>query len=294
VQLHEFLPLLYKISEAISLLDMLLSFSHSAIQNNYVCPEISETMALHNARHPILEQVSSGAIVKNDVFADSTIRMQFVTGPNMSGKTIYLNLIALVIVMAQTGSFVPCDYASIRITDKLLTRIGHDDSRHAQMSSFTQEMRECMFVLNQVTEKSLVIIDELGRGTSTADGMGITVAIVEELLKKTSFVFLATHFVRVCDVFDTNPNCVTLQLKASIVNDNQPITKYEYKVGNGACKMKHYGIHLAQRIGFPDQVIATASEVSDILEKTWDQLQKDNPIYKLMKRDELYVKVEYV
>jgi DNA mismatch repair protein MSH4 len=165
LRLHEYLPLMYKISEAISLLDLLSCFASVSLKHDYVCPELGETLALHNAWHPILERISSTPIVKNDVFADSTLKMQFITGSNMSGKTVYLNQIAIIVIMAQMGCFVPCDYASIRITDKLLTRIGHDDDQQAQMSSFTQEIREIVFLLSQVTDRSLVIIDELGRGT---------------------------------------------------------------------------------------------------------------------------------
>ena len=172
-----------------------------AHEEDYVKPEISDTLALRNSRHPILEKVSSTPVVPNDCYVDDSVRFQIVTGPNMSGKSIYLNQIAIISVMAQLGCYVPCDYASIKISTKLLTRIGHDVGRHAEMSSFTEEMRDAMFILQQCNDSSMVIIDELGRGTSTTDGIALTIAVSEELLKTKSFVLLATHFSEVGDVF---------------------------------------------------------------------------------------------
>jgi DNA mismatch repair protein MSH4 len=173
---------------------MLLCFALVAHEEDHVKPEISDTLALRNSRHPILEKVSSTPVVPNDCYVDDSVRFQIVTGPNMSGKSIYLNQIAIILVMAQLGCYVPCDYASIKISTKLLTRIGHDDGRHAEMSSFTEEMRDAMFILQQCNDSSMVIIDELGRGTSTTDGIALTIAVSEEVLKTKSFVLLATHF----------------------------------------------------------------------------------------------------
>jgi DNA mismatch repair protein MSH4 len=124
---HGHLPILYRISESIAILDLIVSFASVAAQEDFVQPSFSDTLALQKARHPILERNRKLDIVANDTFADESIRLQIISGPNMSGKTIYLDQIALIVVMAQIGSFVPCTFASVRITDKLLTRIGHDD-----------------------------------------------------------------------------------------------------------------------------------------------------------------------
>jgi DNA mismatch repair protein MSH4 len=272
------------------MLDMLLCFALVAHEEDYVKPEISDTLALRNSRHPILEKVSSTPVVPNDCYVDESVRFQIVTGPNMSGKSIYLNQIAIILVMAQLGCYVPCDYASIRISTKLLTRIGHDDGRHAEMSSFTEEMRDAMFILQQCNDSSMVIIDELGRGTSTADGIALTIAVSEELLKTKSFILLATHFSEVGDVFNCNPYVVCLNLKVTVSTDNlQMISMYDYKIDNGITKVKHYGIDLARKIGFSDSIISIASEVSQYLKNRWRQMHQSNLLFIKLKKEEIYI-----
>lgn len=141
------------------------------IDGHVVRPEFTDTLAIKLGRHPILCHAQDHYVVGNDTFASQSSRLQIITGPNASGKSTYLNQIALLVIMGHMGlfhfipgCFIPCQYASIRITDKILSRIGRDNGIEANASSFIIEMRETLFILDQVTDSSLVIIDELGRG----------------------------------------------------------------------------------------------------------------------------------
>ena len=152
---------LYKASESIALLDMLTSFAHCSRQMNYVRPEFAEdVLAVKSGRHPIKEKISTECFIPNDIYSDSTSNMQIITGPNMSGKSTYLRMIALLNIMAQTGSFIPADYASIRIQSQIFSRIGMDSSIDANASSFMIEMRESAFILQNITHDSLVIVSD--------------------------------------------------------------------------------------------------------------------------------------
>ncbi|KAJ3360246.1 MutS protein msh4 [Kappamyces sp. JEL0680] len=274
VYIHSQLPSLYVISESIATLDMLVAFARYSATTNTISPEFADTLAWKNARHPVMETVVP-SFVPNDAFADPGTRMQFITGTNMSGKSTYLLQIGQLQVLAQIGCYLPCEYASIRVADKLLTRIG-SDSNAAQVSSFTAEMKETAFLLDQVTENSLVLIDELGRGTSVTDGVAVTIAVSEALLgnhapltrlESKSFCFFATHFNQVCDFFDPNPYCVSLHLTS-----NQ-----EYKVTSGVCTTEHYGIETAKHVGLPEPVIQAAHQVSSHLQGAWLDLIEHNP-----------------
>ncbi|KAI8896621.1 muts domain V-domain-containing protein [Globomyces pollinis-pini] len=282
IAVHEYLPVLYQMSESLALLDFLQSLAQAAKTHGYVCPEFGNVLALKDARHPILETLIPECI-PNDMYSDDSVRMQMITGPNMSGKTTYLNQIALITIMAHIGSFVPCAYASIKPIDKILTRIGHDDHSVAQVSSFTKEMKEVANILSQATENSLVIIDELGRGTSTSDGVAVTIAVCEDLLEKQAMVFFATHFAQVTSIFENNPNVVSLHLSIqnSVQNQITDIcSKFEYKIKNGICRYENYGLELAKTVGIPSDILETAKSISSKLEKSWDQLQSTNQNYK--------------
>ncbi|KAG6876489.1 hypothetical protein C0992_012794, partial [Termitomyces sp. T32_za158] len=170
---------LYKASEAVALVDMLWSFAHSSI----IRPEFTGTLAIKSGRHPILETVqSAGTLVPNDVYCDDSSSFQIIQGPNMSGKSTYLKQIGLLTIMAMSGCFVPAEYASFRIHDALLTRLSNDDDLEKSLSTFASEMASSAMIIGLATPKSLVLVDELGRGTSPRDGLGISHAIAEELI----------------------------------------------------------------------------------------------------------------
>ncbi|KAI8907003.1 muts-like protein 4, isoform CRA_a [Powellomyces hirtus] len=269
--------ILYKISESIALLDILVSFAHMCTVSDCVRPEFTETLAIKAGRHPIKETVSTDLFVANDIYASEGANMQIITGPNMSGKSTYLRQIALLIIVAQLGAFVPAAYASVRLVDKLFSRIGMDDSLQANASTFMLEMRETAFILQNVTSRSLIIIDELGRGTSTNDGLGITFAVCEELAKSKAFTFMATHFQELASVMDGYPNVVNLHLhvehNTEVANET---LKCSYTVRDGISDEKQYGLKLAQMAGFSERALTRAKDLSCHLRMKIAKSRADN------------------
>ncbi|EXX50573.1 MutS family protein MSH4 [Rhizophagus irregularis DAOM 197198w] len=257
------ISVLYKASESIAMLDMLTSFAHQCTVSNYVRPEFTDTLAIKAGRNPMRESLYVDTFVPNDTYASSATNFQLITGPNMSGKSTYLRQIALMSIMSQIGSYVPAEYASFRIVDQLFTRICNDDNIESNASTFVVEMRETAYILQNVTDDSLVIIDELGRGTSTHDGLGITYAICEELLKTKAFIFFATHFHELTRSLTVYPNVVNLHLEVEIEEEDSRVAmKYLYRVKDGRNDEEHYGLKFGQIIGLPENVIRKATEVS--------------------------------
>ncbi|KAH8111431.1 muts domain V-domain-containing protein [Phellopilus nigrolimitatus] len=201
---------LYKASEAIALLDMLWSFAHASILR----PEFTGTLAIKAGRHPILETVqSAGTLVPNDVYCCDTSSFQIIQGPNT-----YLRQTGLLTVMAMCGCFVPAEYASFRIHDALLTRLSNDDDIERSLSTFAEEMSSSAMILGLSTTDSLILIDELGRGTSPREGLGISHAIAERLIRIKAFVFFATHFSDVATSLSRQPSVVNLHLSVQVKN----------------------------------------------------------------------------
>ena len=182
-EIREHMSKLFKICEAIALLDMLTAFAQLVTSNDYVRPHFTDTLAIGAGRHPIREKIMQGNFVPNDVYASQQKRFQIITGCNMSGKSTYIRSIALMSIMAQIGCFVPATYASFPILHQLFARLGMDDSIETNVSTFAAEMKEIAFILRNVDKRSLVIVDELGRGTSTRDGLAIAIAIAEALVQ---------------------------------------------------------------------------------------------------------------
>ncbi|KAL7751014.1 MutS protein msh4 [Sorochytrium milnesiophthora] len=267
---------LYRLSESVALLDMLWSFAHQAVTTNYTRPEFTDTLAIKAGRHPVRELVNQGRFVSNDAFADHTANVQIVSGVNMSGKSTYLRQIALISIMAQMGSFVPAEYASHRIVDQLFSRLGNDDSLEMNASSFMLEMREAAYILQNVTDRSLVIIDELGRGTSAYDGVGIAFAICEALAQTKAFVFFATHFHQLAEALAMYTNVVNLHLDVQVDTSqvDGPKMRFLYTVQDGRCVQENYGVMLASTLRFPRDVIDTAKEVSAKLTRQMQERQR--------------------
>ena len=193
--IREAIGCLYKLSESVSSLDVILSLAEVSQRPGFVRPTFSaDALVIRQGKHPILEQMGNVNIVPNDTTVTLENNFQVLTGANMSGKSTYLKQIVLLQVMAQVGCHVPADFASFRIADGIFSRIGTGDSIECNASTFTLEMKEIAYILGSVGSRSLVIMDELGRGTSTAEGASLCWAISEELMKGSAFCFLATHF----------------------------------------------------------------------------------------------------
>ncbi|KAJ3921483.1 muts domain V-domain-containing protein [Lentinula edodes] len=282
---------LYKASEAVALVDMLWSFSHSAIMR----PEFTGTLAVKSGRHPILETVqSAGTLVPNDIYCDDSSSFQIIQGPNMSGKSTYLRQVGLLSVMAMCGSFVPAEYASFRIHDALLTRLSNDDDLEKNLSTFASEMATSAMILGLATERSLILVDELGRGTSPREGIGISHAIAEGLIEQKCFVFFATHFAELSTTLSRQPSVVNLHL--AVQRTRQSASNFgmlfQYKIVDGAPEeTTHYGLELARLADLPNDVLIEASRVSKHLTELQSRHQAQSDSSKIAMRRKALLKL---
>ncbi|KZS90242.1 hypothetical protein SISNIDRAFT_551573 [Sistotremastrum niveocremeum HHB9708] len=287
---------LYMLSEKIALLDMLWSFAHVTILNSYVRPEFTGTLAIKAGRHPILEKIeAAGTIVPNDAYASSASTFQIVQGPNMcTGKSTYLRQIALLTIMAMCGSFVPAEYASFKVHDSLLTRLSNDDDMEKSLSTFANEMSSTAMILGNATADSLIIIDELGRGTSPTEGFGISYAIAEELVHLKSFVFFATHFKEISTTLTRFPNVVNLHLsvkKGRRSASNIGMT-FQYKIMDGVSEEhKHYGLELARLADLPPSILEDAEQIAYELSAKEEQAQKRSLTDKVFQRRRIMLRL---
>jgi DNA mismatch repair protein MutS len=262
---------------AISQLDVLGNFARLAASRNYARPEFSdETQIMIVAgRHPVIEQllVQKGErFVPNDLFLDdSRQQILLITGPNMGGKSTYLRQAALIILMAQMGSFVPADQARLPITDRIFTRIGAADNLARGRSTFLVEMTEVAAILNTATPASLVLLDEVGRGTATFDGLSIAWAVVEHLSSETkSRTLFATHYHELTELADLLPGIKNVHVSARETSTGIVFLK---RVETGSAD-KSYGIEVARMAGLPPAVIARAREILERHEQAEHQLSE--------------------
>ncbi|PFH48211.1 hypothetical protein AMATHDRAFT_150385 [Amanita thiersii Skay4041] len=277
---------LYKASEAVALIDMLWSFSHSSITR----PEFTGTLAIKAGRHPILETVqSAGTIIANDVYCDGSSTFQMIQGPKLAllGKSTYLRQVALLTILAMCGCFVPAEYASFRIHDALLTRLSNDDDLERSLSTFASEMASSAMILSLATPRSLVLIDELGRGTSPIEGMGICHAIAEALIELKPFVFFATHFTELTATLSRKPNVINLHL--SVQRSHRDKTNFgitfQYKILDGASEfMDHYGLELARLADLPEDVLVEGRSVAKVLRALHTQHERASESGKIFTR----------
>ncbi len=247
-------------AEKISLIDAYVSLAETAAQNGYVRPEVDygEETTIVDGRHPVVEKFVEGYFVPNDTHLNiSDSRMMLITGPNMSGKSTYMRQVALITVMAQIGSFVPAREARISICDKVFTRVGASDDLASGQSTFMLEMTECAHILKCATKRSLIIYDEIGRGTATFDGMSIAWAIAEFTAKKIGAKTLfATHYHELCEL-ESLPGVVNYNIAAKKRGDEITFLR---KIVKGAAD-DSYGIEVAKLAGVPNEVIKRAKEV---------------------------------
>ena len=257
-------------SRRIAQLDCLISLAEVAALNNYTRPVLKEEKGIEilAGRHPVVEHLSHQTrYISNDTVFEEGEIIRLITGPNMSGKSTFLRQVVLIVLMAQIGSFVPADKAEIGLVDRIFTRIGAQDAIHQGQSTFMVEMLETANILNNATPRSLLILDEIGRGTSTYDGLSIAWAIIEYLHshpKLKPFTLFATHYHELTELASLYPGVRNYNVAVSEA-DGEVI--FLHKIVPGAAD-RSYGIHVAQMAGLPAPVISRANEILKQLEAT--------------------------
>ncbi len=251
-----YITYLQDVSKKIAELDCLLSLAEAAVKNNYIKPEITEdgVCVIKDGRHPVVEKsLGYNEFIPNDTELDTKENIiMMITGPNMAGKSTYMRQVGLIVIMAQIGSFVPASYAKIGIVDRVFTRVGASDYLARGQSTFMVEMIETANILNNATKDSLIILDEVGRGTSTFDGISIAWAITEyihnRIKAKTLF---ATHYYELTEIADILPCVKNYNIQVKEYGDKIIFLR---KIIKGAAD-KSYGIHVAQLAGLPQEIL---------------------------------------
>ena len=266
--LSESLQVLQRCASGIAELDVLNTLAERADSLDYCRPELSETHGIHleGSRHPVVEQVLSAtsSFVPNNVLLEPTRHMMVITGPNMGGKSTYMRQTALITLLAHIGSYVPAQSAKIGIVDRIFTRIGSSDDLASGRSTFMVEMTETATILQNATEKSLVIMDEIGRGTSTFDGLSLAWACAEYLARNIKALCLfATHYFELTSLADSDNGIVNAHLSATEHNDD---IVFLYRIEEGAANQS-YGLQVAKLAGIPNAVLADAKAHLNLLEK---------------------------
>jgi DNA mismatch repair protein MutS len=272
--------LLLSIARLLARLDVLASLAETAALNGYIRPLVVEedVLEIHDGRHPVVEHSLSGErFVPNDVIFEEGERVRLITGPNMSGKSTLIRQVALIVLLAQVGSFVPASAACIGLVDRIFTRIGAQDEIHAGQSTFMVEMVETANILHHATPRSLLILDEIGRGTSTYDGVSIAWAVVEylhnhpRLRAKTLF---ATHYHELTQLADLLPGVRNYNVA---VSEAEGQVVFLHKIIPGGAD-RSYGIHVGQLAGLPRPVVQRAGEILQQLEASSGKAVRINPL----------------
>jgi len=255
-------------ARAISRLDVVSGFAEVAAKKGYVRPEVVEEdiLEIRDGRHPVVEEFLIGRqFIPNDSVFEEGERIRIITGPNMSGKSTYLRQVALIALLAQMGSYVPARSAKLGVTDRIFTRIGAQDEIHAGQSTFMVEMVEAANILHHATPRSLLILDEVGRGTSTYDGLSIAWAVVEYVHnhpKIRSRTFFATHYHELTQLSEVLPGIRNYNVA---VSEEGGQVVFLHKIIPGGAD-KSYGIHVAELAGIPRPVLNRAQEILALLE----------------------------
>jgi DNA mismatch repair protein MutS len=278
-------------ANSIAELDMLMAFADVAAESGYCCPDIDDggEIVIQAGRHPVVEKGVKEGFVPNDVRLDTNNRLLIITGPNMSGKSTFMRQVALIVLMAQLGSFVPAKEAKIGVVDRIFTRVGAYDDLSMGQSSFMVEMSETANILNNATERSLIILDEIGRGTSTLDGVSIAWSVGEyvntRIKAKTMF---ATHFYELTELADLleSARCYNVSIK-EVAGEIFFIRKVVEGKGS-----KSYGIQVAKLAGLPEEVIQSAKTVLKRMESEGERATEKSGEGAQLK--EVVVQKEYV
>ncbi|MHC4928022.1 MAG: DNA mismatch repair protein MutS, partial [Planctomycetota bacterium] len=259
---------LQELATVLATCDCLMSLAHLARQNHYIRPKVTsgKELVIVEGKHPVLAQSLGAEFVPNDVnLSDDGKDLAIITGPNMAGKSTYIRQVALLVLLAQTGSFIPAQKAQIGVADRIFTRVGASDELTRGQSTFMVEMTETANILNNATDRSLVILDEVGRGTSTYDGLSLAWAITEHLANAIACrTLFATHYHELTELG---------QLLVNVKNLNVAVREWAgdvvflHKIIAGGTD-KSYGIHVAKLAGIPKTILTRSNEILKDLENT--------------------------
>ena len=283
-QIKEYIPRLQEVAKVISEIDVLQSFATVTEENNYVRPTITEerTLKIIEDRHPVVEKVIQEEFVPNDIKMDAGTDILLITGPNMAGKSTYMRQVAITVIMAQMGCFVPAKEAILPIFDHIFTRIGASDDLVSGESTFMVEMMEANYAISNATDKSLILFDELGRGTATFDGMALAQAIIEYIHHKIKAkTFFSTHYHELTDLEQTLTGVKNIHVSALEENGN---IIFLHKIKEGSVD-KSYGIHVAKLASMPDALIKRANEILEVYENK--EFKRDIKIQEALPLDAL-------
>nr|XP_027080318.1 DNA mismatch repair protein MSH4 isoform X2 [Coffea arabica] len=252
------------LAEVLCLLDMIVNSFANMIStkpvDQYTRPQFSYDgpLAIDSGRHPILESIHN-EFIPNNIFLSEASNMVIVMGPNMSGKSTYLQQICLIIILAQIGCYIPARFATVRIVDRIFTRMGTMDNLESNSSTFMMEMKETAFIMQNVSPRSLIVMDELGRATSSSDGFAIAWSCCEHLLSVKAYTIFATHMENLSELATIYPNVKILHFHVDIKNNRMD---FKFQLKDGPRHVPHYGLKLAGVAGLPSSVIETAKSIT--------------------------------
>jgi len=256
------------LANALALIDVFQSFAWSAFQEDFVKPVLStkkKNICIHQGWHPLIKSAIKDQFVKHDINLDAKKFFGLITGPNMAGKTTVMREVAIIQFLTQIGSFVPATSAEVSLCDYIFSRLGASDDIIKGQSTFMVEMSETAEILRHATDESLIILDEIGRGTSTYDGLSIAWSLVEHFVKDTKALTLfSTHYHELIDLVDTLTEAKNLTVKT--VNENGNVQFLYQLIEEGAAQS--FGIHVAKLAGLPNSILKRSTEILSKLEKT--------------------------
>ena len=285
-EVKTYIPKLQQIAKIISEIDVLSAFATVTEENNYIRPTLSsDEILIKEARHPVVEKVIKDEFVSNDIIMDKNTNILLITGPNMAGKSTYMRQMAIISIMAQIGCFIPAKTGKIKVFDNIFTRIGASDDLVSGESTFMVEMTEANNAITNATNDSLILFDELGRGTATFDGMALAEAIIEYIAENIKGkTFFSTHYHELTDLEETLP-CLK-NIHVSAYEEDGKIT-FLHKIKEGSVD-KSYGIHVAKLAGLPENLIKRADSILKIYEK--NEQKRDIKIQESLPIDDLIPK----
>ncbi len=286
-KIKEYIPRLQEIAKTISEIDVLQAFATVAEENNYVRPILNEerNIKILDDRHPVVEKVLKTEFVSNDISMDSNTDILLITGPNMAGKSTYMRQMAITVIMAQIGCFVPASYATLPVFDAIFTRIGASDDLVSGESTFMVEMNEANRAISEATSNSLILFDELGRGTATFDGMALAQSIIEYIHNSIGAkTFFSTHYHELTDLENNLPHLKNIHVSAH--EEDGKIT-FLHKIKEGSID-KSYGIHVAKLASLPEQVIKRADQILKVYEN--EEVKRDIKVQEALPIEELMPK----